>query len=361
MINVLIWVFAFLIFNLIVFAHELGHYSTGRLFGVKINEFAIGMGPTIAKFKKNDTVYSLRSFPIGGFCELEGEEKESKSKHSFGKISVWKRVIVLAAGGLMNLLIGLIFSVILTLSYESVPTTTISGFIESSVSDRFGLKTGDEILSINGYKTHIDRDVWFALSMNFNKNSSVDIEVLRNGKYMLVKNVKIKSVEEKGIVKGFEIDFYLLGVKKTLLNVLNYSVMNIVFFVRLTYKSITDLISGRLSIKDMSGPVGVATKIGEITDQGLKSGISEAILNILSFMTMFTISIGIFNLLPFPALDGGRIIMLIPEAITGKHLDQKIETIINIIGFGMFILLTIAVTYNDIMKIIKGFLVSSSL
>jgi regulator of sigma E protease len=295
---------------------------------------------------------------VGGFCELEGEEKESSSEHSLGKIAIWKRAVIMVSGGLMNLLIGLVFSVILTLSHENIPTTVVSGFDESAVSSRTGLKANDEILSINSYKTYTNRDVFFALNVGYDKNNGADFEILRNGKYVLIKNVKIKNVRY-GDTSAFEIDFHLLRAKKTIANIINYSIVSIISLVRLSWKSIVDLVSGKLTIKDMSGPVGMAMTIGEITDQGLKSSIGEAILNVLSFMTMFTISIGMFNLLPFPALDGGRVMMFIPESITGKPMNQKVESAINTVGFCLLILLMLAISYNDIARIVRNLFSSS--
>ncbi|MDR1240343.1 MAG: M50 family metallopeptidase [Oscillospiraceae bacterium] len=347
----LVWIFAFLIFNLIVLAHEFGHYITAKKFGVKVNEFALGMGPKLFKIVRENTVYSMRCFPIGGFCELEGEENDSESENSFGKISVWKRMIVMAAGAFMNIVVGLIFSIICTVSRQGIPTTVVSGFSDSAVSVRTGLKVNDEIISINNFKTHTDQDVLFAAGTAYDGN--LDVEIIRNEKRMIIKGVKLNLIQHNNR-KVCEIDFSLFGVKKNFVNVINYSVMNIVSFVRLTWKSIVWLIKGKVSLRDMAGPIGIASQIGSITSKGLEKGFADAILGVVSFMVMFTISIGIFNLLPFPALDGGRILMLTPELISGKPLGKKIEYIINIVGFCLLILLMIFAAYNDILRIIKN-------
>jgi regulator of sigma E protease len=350
--NALVWLFAFLVFNLIILAHEYGHYSTARKFGVKVSEFALGMGPVVAKVERGGTTYSIRCFPIGGFCEMEGEENGSRTKHSFGSARVWQRMIIMVAGAFMNILAGIIFSLIIALCRSNIPTTFISSFDRQAASYASGLRAEDEIISVNGYKTHIERDVYFAISITSGEN--IDMEIMRGGKHMIIKNVKFAQTENEGKT-ALQIDFHLAQASKNFVNVINYSVLNVVSFSRISWKSITELVRGKLSLKDLAGPIGVASQIKTITDHGLEIGFAEAILSILSFMSMFTVSIGIFNLLPFPALDGGRVLMLIPEAITGKPLNPKFESFVNVAGFCLLILLMILVAFNDVVRLIKGY------
>ncbi|MCL2312378.1 MAG: M50 family metallopeptidase [Firmicutes bacterium] len=351
---VLVWMFALLIFNCVILVHELGHYLAARKFNVKVSEFAIGMGPKIFKFEKDGILYSIRCFPIGGFCEMEGEDDPMNESGSFHKKPIWQRVTILVAGAFMNVILGVVFSLLLCLYKEGVPTTTVSRFASSSASEKTGLKTGDEIIAINDYKTHIERDIVFAISTS--NTESFKIDVIRNNKLVTLRNVYFTFVQSRNGSYVPEIDFFLLREPKNFVNVINYSVIDVGSVIRMAYRSIVGLILGKFSVKDVAGPVGIASQVGNITNQGLEIDFLFAIMNVLAFMMMVSVSIGIFNLLPFPALDGGRIVMLIPEMLTKKPVSQKVESIVHAVGFWSLMLLLVAVTYNDILRTIKGVL-----
>ena len=352
----LVFIFAFVMFNLIILAHEWGHYITAIKFGVRVNEFALGMGPQIFKIKKNDTVYSIRAFPIGGFCAMEGEEKTSDDKkHSFREKSAWKRMIIISAGAIMNIIVGFFLSVFVTSFQKDIFSTRISSFSKDAVSNSSnGLRVNDEIISINGYKTHIDQDIIVAISLS--SGSNLKIDVIRNGEFVRLENVSFNTREVNG-KKVADLDFSLCRKEKNFINTMIYSSTNVGSTVRTTWMGLIGLIRGKFTIKDLAGPVGLASCVGTITDEHLKNdnkNIFPAMMNIVSFMMMISISLGVFNLIPFPALDGGRILLLIPELVAKKKVSEKMEEVFNTIGFSFLMILAIIVTCSDVLKIIKG-------
>ncbi len=350
--QIFIILFAVFLFNLVIFIHEFGHFFTAKLFGVKVNEFAIGMGPKIFKIQKGETLYSIRLFPIGGFCAMEGEDEESESEDSFGKKAAWKRIIIVAAGAIMNIILGIIMMFILLCQEPKIASTRINKFSENSVSNQYGLKENDEIIAVNGYRTYSYNDLMFSLSSD--GKDSFDIDVNRNGNAVKLNDVKFNMVEGNKGKKHIQIDFYVNPLERNLINILKYTFIDTVSTVRIVWSSLVGLVTGRFKLTNMSGPVGIASAIGSATSEGLKVGILSAISNVLSIMAMITINLGIFNLLPLPALDGGRLVFLIAEMIFGKSLSAKHEGWIHAVGLFLFLALMVFITYSDIIKLIKG-------
>lgn len=353
---IIAFLFAFLLFNTIILAHEWGHYITALKFGVRVNEFSLGMGPRIFKVKKNDTVYSLRLLPIGGFCAMEGEEKSSDDKEfSFREKKAWQKIIIVSAGAVMNITVGFLLSILVNSFQHSLFGTKISSFKEGSVSNsNGGLRINDEIITINGYKIHIDQDILVAFALS--RSDVFDIEVFRNGEFIKLKNVKFEA-QKIGEKVGICVDFNLRKEDKNFVNIMNYSAAHVGSTVRTTFRGLVGLIKGEFSIRDMAGPVGVASCIGQITDERLKEdkkNILPAMFSVLSFMMMISVSLGIFNLIPFPALDGGRIALMIPELIFNKKVSEKFEGVFNTVGFSLLMILAFVVTCSDIFKIVKG-------
>ncbi len=353
---IIVFLFAFLLFNAIILAHEWGHYITAVKFGVRVNEFSLGMGPKILKVKKNDTVYSLRLFPIGGFCAMEGEEKNSDDKdHSFREKKAWQKIIIVSAGAIMNLIVGFFLSILVTSLQKDIFGTKISSFREGAVSNlNDGLRVGDEIMMINGYKVHIDQDITVAFALSH--SNIFNIDVVRNGEFISLKDVKFETREVEGKT-GIYVDFSLCKEDRNFINIMNYSATNVGSTVRITFHGLIGLIMGRFTLRDMAGPVGVASFVGRITNEHLKEdnkNIFPAIFSIISFMMMISISLGVFNLIPFPALDGGRIALMIPELIFNKRINEKFEEVFNTVGFSLLMILAFVVTCSDILKIVKG-------
>lgn len=358
--SLIVYIFAFLLFNFVIMAHEWGHYITAKKFGVKVNEFAIGMGPKIIKFERGETTYSLRLFPVGGFCALEGEEdsekynknknQKSDTKRSLRSKPAWQKAIIMIAGVFMNFLVGVILSIFLTASKENIYSTKINSIVTSSgeyIESENLLKPDDEIIAIDGYKIHVLRDVSFAATVS--NDNQFQVDVIRDGKFKSLKDVSLVSTDAEGN-KSLAVTFKTID--KNFINIINYAVTDVGSLIRNSWGTIIGLIKRKISIKDLSGPVGIATQISGIASQ--EKNLGPALLRITTFMMMISISLGVFNILPFPALDGGRVVLLIPEVITGKPVNQKVEEIINTAGIILLIGLMIFITYNDVKDIIMS-------
>ncbi len=331
-----------LVFGLLIFTHELGHFLTAKWAKVKVNEFAIGMGPALFKKKGKETVYSLRALPIGGYVQMEGEDEESDSERSFKKIPKWKRLIILVTGAFNNILFGFILICIVFSTLSQFPTTTIDGFYEKSVSNTTGLQVGDEILSVNRYKVYTISDVNYACALT--GTDPITVTVRRDGKKMNIENVSFFVLNDENLGEHFICDFAPRYQDKTFLGVISYSFKNTISISRSIYSFLGSLITGNADMKQVSGPVGTATVIGQTVS--VESGID--LLSLLLLVAMISINLGIVNLLPFPALDGGQVFLTLFEMIFRRPLPQKIEFAINAAGLILLFGLMIIVTAKDI-------------
>ena len=344
--KVLPFIIAILLFCFIIFIHEFGHFICAKISGVKVNEFAIGMGPKIFSFGKNETKYSLRLFPVGGFCAMEGEDGESDDGRAFNKAPIWKRIIIVAAGAVMNIILGFIIISVLLSTNDLIGTRTIAKFSDKAVSN-VALKEGDKILSINGMHCISDYDINIGLMRD--DDGVVDFTVQRNGKKIALSDVKFKT-EKSDEAYGknkiiIDYDFYLVGVKPTFLTVLNASARETVSFARLVFIGFYDLFTGQVGLSQLSGPIGTVKVVAQSVSYGFES--------LMFIMAFITINIGIFNLLPIPALDGGRLFILIIQGISRGKIKIKHEALINTIGLVVLLILITLISANDIFNIIK--------
>ncbi|HXK76869.1 MAG TPA: site-2 protease family protein [Oscillospiraceae bacterium] len=335
---------AVLCFAVMLIFHELGHFLTAKWAGIKVNEFAIGMGPKLFSVKKGETAYSLRLFPIGAFVAMEGEDDGSEipTERSFMACPVWKRILVTAAGAFMNILLGFILAVILTSGQELIGTPVIAGFSEGASSAEY-LKVDDRILSVNGEQVLIDNDIVYSLIRD--PDGVVSMEVLRDGEKVELDRVVFEMKDYEG-VSSIVLDFSVYGLEPTVWRVVKYSAGWTFALVKLAWHGFGDLLKGTFTISQLSGPVGVTEVISEASSQSLDS--------LLFIVALVTVNLGVVNLLPLPALDGGRILFMLLEAIRGKPINQKVESAIHSAGFILLILLMIYVTANDIMKLVNG-------
>lgn len=339
---------ALLIFELIIVIHEGGHFIVAKLCGVKVNEFAIGMGPAILKKQKGETLYAWRLLPIGGFCAMEGEDEDSDDDRSFNKKSVPKRIAIVIAGIVMNLILGFVLLVIYTVITAPITTTTVSKFeTDTAASHISGLEIGDKILSVNGM--HIFTDMDLSYQFQNDEDGVFDMVVRRNGEKKELKNVTFDIVNEK-----LHIDFFVLPEEANLFSVTSYAFRHTVTDGRLIYISLIDMIRGKYSIRDLSGPVGIVNVIGDVIESETKEngidwhGLFEQMLSLAAFIT---INLGLFNLLPLPALDGGRLIFLIIEGIRGKPVPPEKEGMVHFVGMALLLLLMAVITVSDIIKL----------
>ena len=354
--NVLMIIVGILLFDSIILAHEFGHFFWAKKFGVKVNEFALGMGPQIFKFKKGETVFSLRAFPIGGFCAMEGEDEETInadgniSENSFKSKPAWQAAIIIAFGAIMNIILGFIMTIITLIPNKQFASTTISKFNSEAISCNSGLHVGDTITKIDNAKIRTYKDIGFNLLVD--GKSTFDIEVKREGKTIKLENVIFKTETNSKGGTSTKLDFYVEPIENNFINLLKQSFLDTISTAKTVWSSLAGLVTGRFSMRNMSGPIGIASMIGEATNEGLKVSIWAAISNIMSLMAMITINLGIFNLLPLPALDGGRLLVLIFEMVFGKKINAKYEALIHMLGFIAFIAFMIYISYSDILRLL---------
>lgn len=343
-------ILAILVLGIIVAIHEFGHFAIAKLCGIRVNQFAIGMGTAILKKKWGETEYSLRLLPIGGFCSMEGEDEASEDSRAFNHKSVPRRMAVVVAGAVMNLLLGFILLVITTGMGDAITTTTISRFHTDengnsvSSSESSGLQVNDTIVRINGMRIYTDTDLSYKLQYTNDNDFTVDVR--RNGEIVTLEHVRFEDTATTG-----RLDFWVYGQKPTVGSVLSYAAKNTYSIARMTWVCFLDLIRGNVGFHDMSGPVGIVNAIGEAATLG--ETLREHVLSLLSLSTLVTINLGFCNLLPLPALDGGRLVFLIIEAIRRKPIKPEHEGMVHLVGMGLLMLLMLAVTYNDIVRLIQ--------
>ena len=334
---------ALIVFGCLIFIHELGHFLAARLFGVKINEFAIGMGPKILTrvSEKSGTRYSLRLFPIGGFVSMEGEDGESNDENSFAKKAVWKRMIITVAGAFMNLVLGVIIMFVLVFSTRSLASTTIAEFRPDAVSKVSGLMVGDTVVKVENTKVNTGNQLVYEI---MHKGAEpLDITVIRDGKRLVLSDVSFGSVTEAGYDFG-QVDFYVYADEVTFPSLIKHAYFRSVSTVTMVWDSIVDLVTGKYGVEAVSGPVGATGAIGEAAKQGGST--------FFYLVVVITMNLGVMNLLPFPALDGGRVILLLIELVRRKPLKPEIEGYINFAGIVVLLAFMLIISLKDIFNLI---------
>lgn len=338
---------AVIIFSVIIFVHELGHFIAAKAFGVNVLEFAIGMGPAIFKKQGKNTLYSIRAIPMGGFCKMEGEDEDTQTEGCFSSKKPIPKIVVLAAGAGMNVLLGFIIvtSVVFASAFQTgmMPSTVVESVNPEASAAEF-LQKGDRIVNINDAAIHIQKDISFELS---NTNSDeCTIEYIRNGERMKDTFTPMQLEYEDG-TKAYVVGFNIAPGRLSVGSVLREGFFQTIWMVKLVFVSLGMLFGGQASVSDMSGPVGVVYTMNEVAQSGW--------LNFLFFASFLTVNIGIMNLLPIPALDGGRIIFALFELIFRKPVPPEKEGLVHIIGFALLIALMLFVTWNDIARLVTGF------
>ena len=364
-------IIALVMFGILVAIHEFGHFAVAKLSGIKVNKFAIGMGPVIFKFTKGETEYSLRLFPVGGYCAMEGEDESSDDSRAFRNKPVKNRIGVVIAGPVMNLILGFVLSFV-TVGFFSdiIKTNTVREFYPNAMSEQTGLMAGDEIISMDGTRIFTTSDISYKFTNS--KDGVFDLVVKRDGKKIKLNDVKFYreyyyyiegptdeipyehyvtfdtreeyTGDEKLEVAETNVDFKVFKEeKKTFINMVSYAVRDSLSTARLIWMSFIDLIRGKYGLNDLSGPVGIVTAIGTVRTYGMES--------LMNLIVLITINLGIFNLLPLPALDGGRLVFLIIEGIRKKPVPPEKEGMVHLIGMACFIILMGVITVSDILKL----------
>lgn len=343
---------AILIFGVLIFVHELGHFLTAKAMDVQVNEFSICMGPAIFKKQKGETLYALRCIPIGGYCAMEGEDEETDNPRAFSSKPWYQRLPILAAGSFMNFLTGLLILVILYSCTAGVSTPQIRGFFDDGALQSAGLQVDDELYKIDGRRVFIYSDVLMLLDRN--KTGVYDLVVRRDGKLVELRDFELKKrlLSENG-VEQYKYGIYFGAEDMTFGTLLHTTWNTAMDFSRLVWMGLEDLISGFVSIDDMSGPVGIVSTIAETGKQS--ASVSEGIMNAVYFGAFIAINLAVMNLLPIPALDGGRIFLLLVgtvfTAITRKKIPSKYEGYIHAVGMVLLLAFMAFVTFKDIWKL----------
>ncbi len=328
---------AVLVLLSVVIIHEFGHFLFAKLNGIRVNEFAVGFGPKLIKKKIGETEYSLRLIPFGGLCAMEGEDESSDDPRSFGSRPAWRRLLVVIAGALFNLILGFIIAIAIVAPQERFATTTVAKFADNAVSCDYGLEEKDKIIKANGRRIYTVYDLSYIFGSD--EDGYIDFVVERDGDRVNLDKVKFDLQEVDGH-RFIKLDFFVYGEERSFLGVMKNSFNTVVSHGRIVFMSLGDLISGRFGLNDMSGPVGITAAIGDAARQSLSS--------VLDLACLITVNLGIFNLLPLPALDGGRVIFLLLEMIRRKPVPEKFESAVHAVGFILLLLMILVISFKDI-------------
>lgn len=331
------------LFLMLIIIHEFGHFIAAKLLGVKVNEFAVGFGPKLFSKQGKETKYSVNLIPLGGYCAMEGEDEDSGDNRAFCNKKPWRRFIIVAMGALFNLILGLVIVAITLAPQKAFNSTVVAEFKENAVSSESGLMVNDKITEVEGRKIFSTYDLSYAFTNV--KDGKIDMTVIRDGKRVELKDVAFNSSEEDGI-SYLEVDFYVYGIKKTVGSYIEQTFATAASYCAVVWRSLIDIIAGKYGISAISGPVGITAAIG--------SAAKVSLANLLPIMAIITINLGLFNLLPVPALDGGRLLFILIEMIFRKPVPQKYEAAVHAIGFAVLIAFMLLITAKDIWALITG-------
>lgn len=459
LITIALIIIGILLFELIIFFHEFGHFISAKRFGVQVNEFALGMGPKLFSFTKGETKYSLRLFPIGGYCAMEGEDEDSDNPRAFNNAKIWKRMIIIVAGAVMNFVLGFLLMFIVVVQQPVYESTVVSGFVPYAYTANSGLQAGDEIVDINGFSVWNTKDLQFGIQtlqctkvdptsievykqdcayeatnvlgdiyeneeklygtelseeeenelyailsegcLKINNAASKeeaydllksttdalyaykslsakvdydypeiseraerqrftgDVTVIRDGEKVKLEGVQFftyyKSEQDsKDNKPTVSVDFYVEPIEKTFGTVIQQTVSQTLTMAKTVWQSLIMLVQGRFTFNDLSGPVGITKAVSMVASEGLKINFMSAVNNIIFIMALITVNLGVVNMLPFPALDGGRFVFLLIEAIIRRPLPRKFEYIVNGIGLAILLLFIAVVSVKDVWQLITG-------
>ena len=330
--------------GILILVHEGGHFLIARANGIKVEEFAIGMGPKILTrvSKKSGIRYSLRLFPIGGFVSMAGEDEESDNPDAFCNKSVWRRMLTILAGPLTNILIGIICMLILVCGSENLASTTVAQFRDGSVSSSW-LKEGDRIRSVGGVPVHTGNELVYEI-MN-SGYEPVKVTVVRDGEKLTLEGVEFPTFTDSGATFG-EADFIPYAEPKNFGNIIKHSFFRSLSTIKMIWDSLVDMISGRYGLEAVSGPIGITETVGEVAKQGG--------MNLLYLFVVLAMNLGVVNLLPVPALDGGRFVFLLIEGIIGRPINRKVEAYVNAAGLFILLALMVLIGFKDIFTLIRS-------
>ena len=346
---------AILVFGVLIAVHELGHFMAAKACGVRVNEFSIGMGPALWKKQKGETQYSLRLFPVGGFCAMEGEEEDSDDPTALNNQGFWAKLLIFAAGAAMNFIAGLLIILILYADARAFYVPVVAGFADGCpLESADGLQEGDRLLRIDGEKVYVYSDI--SLLMGLNKTGAFDLQIERNGEVITLRDFTMERREytdQNGkAYTGYGL--YFGAEEATLGRKLSYSWNNAMDFARLVRLSLQMLVTGQAGVKDLSGSVGIVSTMTQVGEQAATT--RAAVENIAYLAALIAVNLAVMNLLPLPALDGGKIFFLVINAVSmqlfKKQIPAKYENYIHFAGLILLLALMAVITFSDVWKLI---------
>ena len=329
-----------LLFVILIFPHELGHFVAAKLCGVQVNEFAFGMGPVILKKQGKETLYSIRAFPVGGFCAMEGEDTEEATENprACNNKSWWKKIIILVAGAAMNIIIAFLVMIFAAV-YTGTPTTTINSVTDGGAASMAGIQAGDKIVRVSDSRVDSWEEFVGCIQKEIKADKTISITVERNGKE---KTFSLSPQRQKN-------GKYVIGViskqRHNLFIGMKNGMASTVKMTKALFESFKMLFTSKEAINQVSGPVGMIKIVSDAAGLG--------VFYYLYLVALISLNLAIFNLLPLPALDGGRIIFVIIRMFTGRAISDKVEARVHMIGMALLLTLTVFVTWNDIMRLIR--------
>ena len=336
---------ALFVLSVIILFHEFGHFLLAKMNGVEVNEFAIGMGPAIYSREYKGTKYAVRIFPIGGFCAMGEDDEVTESPNNFNNKSVWARISVIAAGPIFNFILAFIFSVILT-AMVGYDKPVVSGVEEGYPAAEAGIQAGDTIVRMGGKRIHLFREV--SVYNQFHQGEEVAVTYRRNGEE---KTVTLTPKEDK------ELGYERLGisssgyVKANFLTAMQYGVYVERFWINTTLESLKMLVTGKVGIDQLSGPVGIVDVVDDSYKESRSYGFMAVLAQLLYIAILISANLGVMNLLPLPALDGGRLVFLFAEAVRRKRVPPEKEGYVHLVGIACLMILMVFVMFNDIRRI----------
>lgn len=341
-----------LIFGVIVVGHELGHFLLAKANGITVVEFSVGMGPKLLRFTHGGTEYSLRLLPIGGACMFEGEDglengNKTPSEGAFPNASVWARISTVFAGPFFNFLLAFILAMIVV-GYAGSDRPVLLDVIDGYPAQEAGMQGGDLITRMNGERIYLSREIW--LNTFVSPGETMEVEYVREGEKHTVTLVPKYDEEEGRYLLGFQ--GYGESVNCRNAGIFKYSYYEVRYWLKATVKSLGMLISGKAGKDDITGPIGMVQVIDEVKEQAQPYGIWVVLLNMINIALLLSVNLGVMNLLPLPALDGGRLVFLILEAIRGKPIPPEKEGMVHLAGFVVLMIAMVLVMFNDISRLI---------
>ena len=333
---------ALVIFGLLIFFHELGHFLLAKRGGIGVTSFSLGMGPAILKKKIGETEYCLRILPFGGSCAMIGEDTESDEENAFNKKGVWTRISVVAAGPVFNFILAFVGAIVMILCI-GVDKPIITEMIDGYPAYEAGVRAGDEVISMNGRNIGVYRDV--SMYIQLHQGEEIDLVYARDGERF--ETTIVPKMDENG--------YYLMGISggayekcENPLEVIKYAGCEVGYWIHMVFDSLKMMFSGQVAREDVGGPVRIVSMIGDTYEQSAAISSFAVFINMLNMVIFLSANLGVMNLLPIPALDGGRLLIMFVEVITRKRVPEKIEGYIHMAGFAVLMSLMVLILFNDI-------------